>query len=411
MLKALPRYQQAANTLLRPDQITAQTTYFHTRWLPRLGAQRAMLVITLRRLVHQTEAAASRSQDLAPSYELHLTSKELARQLGLTAKQVQRLLKSRPLTEHAPWRELDPQEDRTYKQYEIAQIQALQHFIPRLKYDYQPHPDTGRPERCGYVLELLMDEPLTPEDQQTLNSNFGVKTRRNAKIGVKTPQNWRLGGLKANFGAQPNGNLAVTGADTPGATVAAAAAFPPRSDHSLVSEPPLPAVPSRTASAESTAPAASSACSPRPAQAAPTTKTVELDLPLSTLRSLALRDLTRVHGRSARTAIVTQFAGRFIGLGRGPEGLLRSKPDREAGDYARVGELCRDFKPARVLKQLFAIAGRLTDDVQDPLAYLRSSLEYRHRPAAATTTANGDPLDQLTFADYRARATKKGGAA
>jgi hypothetical protein len=145
-----------------------------------------------------------------------------------------------------------------------------------------------------------------------------------------------------------------------------------------------------------------------------------LNLPLPELRRRALQDLERVSKRSSRTAIVTQFAGRLIGLGRDDTGILRITPDRDAGDYARVGELCRDFGPAPVLNQIFAIAGRVPDNVGDPLAYLRSSLEYKRRrrqraqqpatPSAPSETP-GDPLDQLTFADYRESPIKAGGGA
>lgn len=429
MLKATPRYQHPVNAIIRPDRVTVQTSYFHEQWLPRLGAERAMLVITLRRLVREAEATQGhdngRSPDAqrktSPVYALHLTSRELAERLGLTAKQVQRLLKSRSLSAETAWRELDPQEERAYKRYEIAQVQALQAFIPRLKYDYEVNPDTGRPEKCGYVVEVVMDEPLTPEDRKTLNAEIGVKDVPNANFGVETPacnpQNWRSGPLNAKIGAQPSVNLAVTEASASGAADAAAAGSTVISDHSLDSEE-SGAAPSRSGAAENRSQEAAETCSPRSVEASQRVKTVDLDLPLPELRRRALRDLERVRGRSSRTAIVTQFAGRLIGLGQDGTGILRTKPDRDAGDYARVGELCREFGPPQVLNQVFAIAGRLPDDVRDPLAYLRSTLEHKRRrrqrarqPATSSATSEtpGDPLDQLTFADYRESPIDTGG--
>jgi hypothetical protein len=339
----------------------------------------------------------------------------------MTAKQVQRLLKSRPLADSKSWRELDPQQERAYKKYEIAQIQALQHFIPRLRYDYQPNPDTGRPERCGYVLEIAMDEPLTPADRVALNAEIGVKDVPNANFGVETPacnpQFWRSGPLNAKIGAQPSGNLSVTGANAPGAADAATASASPA--HSL--EQVAADLSQTTADEAGTAKAEPQPCSPRTGQPTqPSTKTVDLDLPLAELRARALADLERVRGQSSQTAIVAQFIGRLLGLGRDAEGLLRSTPDRGAGDYARVGELCRDFGPAPVLTQVFAIAGRVPDDARDPLAYLRSSLEHKRRrrqrarqpsPTSATSETPDDPLDQLTFADYREVPSETGGGA
>ncbi len=428
MLKATPRYQHPVNAIIRPDRVTVQTNYFHEQWLPRLGAERAMLVITVRRLVREAETKQARNnggtpdaqRKTAPVYALHLTSGALAERLGLTAKQVQRLLKSRSLGDETAWRELDPQEERTYKRYEIAQVRALQAFIPRLKYDYEANPDTGRPEKCGYVLEVVMDEPLTPEDRKTFNAEIGVTGVPNAKIGVEAAQNLRSGALSANFGAQPSGNLTVTEASASGAAGAATAGSAVSSDHSLDSEDALRVAPRRSDIAETRAPEVTETCSPRSVETSQRVKTIDLNLPLPELRHRALQDLERVSKRSSRTAIVTQFAGRLIGLGRDSTGILRTVPDRDAGDYARVGELCRDFGPAPVLNQVFAIAGRVPDNMADPLAYLRSSLEYkqrrRHRaqqPAtpSATSKTPGNPLDQLTFADYRESPIEAGGDA
>jgi hypothetical protein len=423
MLKATPRYQHPANAIIRPDRVTVQTAYFHEKWLPRLGAERAMLVLTLRRLVREAEAEQGHYNEGAPDaqwktvpvYALHLTSRELGEHLGLTAKQAQRLLKSRSLGDDTPWRELDPQEERAYKKYEIAQIRALQHFIPRLRYDYQPNPDTGRPEKCGYVLDVVMDEPLTSEDRETLNAEIGAEGVPNAKIGVQPAQNWRSGALSAKIGAQPSGNLTVTEASASGAAGAAAAFASPA--HSLEQ---VAVDLSQTTTQEAATPLTEpQPCSPpRGESAQQSTRTIDLNLPLPELRHRALRDLENVQKRSSRIAIVTQFAGRLLGLGRDAEGVLRSKPDRDAGDYARVGELCKDFGYKGVLIQIFAIAGRVPDDVQDPIAYLRTSLEHKRRrnqpvrqksrPAA---TGPGHPLDQLTFADYREGSRATGGGA
>jgi hypothetical protein len=138
-------------------------------------------------------------------------------------------------------------------------------------------------------------------------------------------------------------------------------------------------------------------------------RTVDLDLPLPQLKELALGDLRRQRKRSSKVSIVTQFVARLTGLGRDELGSLRTQPER--ADYARVGQLCKAFGFEPVLRQAFAVAGRMPDEVEDPLAYLRVGLEHQRRrkaqrrrearqPVAAGYGA-GANIDQYTPDDYR----------
>lgn len=142
------------------------------------------------------------------------------------------------------------------------------------------------------------------------------------------------------------------------------------------------------------------------------TLAIDLNLPLPQLRQAALRDLERVRKTDARTAIVTRFMARLTGLGW-DDGVPRSAPTH--ADYARVGELCREFGHRPTLERLFAVAGRLPLDCADPLAFLRVALERQRAEAAAARTPDaargqrhshgygaGVDIGQFTLADYAA---------
>ncbi len=408
-----PGYHEPRNTVLRPEQVVIHTRYFFQHWAPRLGPERTQLVLVLRDLAQQQRNNNESSTSSRGAAGLQLTSATLAARLGLTEKQVQTLLRSEPLPEAGVWRQLALPAPGAYKTYTSHQVLALRQFIPRLCYSYERAPGESTPRRTGFIIEIALDDPLTPEDQAQVNANFGVDAA------PREGQNLLSRPVNANFGAQPTDNLTVTEANASG--VAAACVL-----SSALTAVPGPAVvarqpeadsdpgarPSRPGSGAAVAqPAAPSWRSPEFA-AAPEShppRTVDLALPLPQLRARALADLRRQSKRAAQIAIVTQFVGRLTGLGTDATGLPRAVPEK--ADYGRVGELCRDFGPEAVLVQLFAIAGRLPETTSDPLAYLRSSLEHqrqRQAPAAAAGRVPGSAaaygagvaVDQFSFDDY-----------
>jgi hypothetical protein len=99
---------------------------------------------------------------------------------------------------------------------------------------------------------------------------------------------------------------------------------------------------------------------------------------------------------------VTQFIARLTGLGRDGAGGLRTQPER--ADYARVGELCKAFGAETVLCQAFALAGRMPEEVMDPLAYLRDSLTHQQRRTAQRQAQRNvrAQIDEYSAEDYRA---------
>lgn len=408
-----PGYHEPRNAVLRPEKLFIYTRYFFERWAPRLGPERTQLVLVLRDLAQQHNSNNEASSSSRGATALQLTSATLAARLGLTEKQVQALLRSEPLPEEPVWRQLALPEPGAYKLATPNQVLALRQFIPRLRYSYERALSAPTPRRTGFIIEIALDDPLTPEDQAQVNANFGVDAA------ARERQNRLSRPVNADFGAQPTDNLTVTEANASG--VAAAGVLPgaltavpgpapvarqPEADSDLGNTPGRP-VPG-TAGAWSAAPS----WGPPERAAAPESsspRTVDLAVPLPQLRTRAVADLRRQRKRASQVAIVAQFAGRLTGLGYDSAGLPRTIPEKQ--DYARVGELCRDFGPETVLTQLFAIAGRLPETTSDPLAYLRSSLEYqRQRQAQAVPAGRGNggaaaygagvAVDQFRLDDY-----------
>jgi transcriptional regulator with XRE-family HTH domain len=80
---------------------------------------------------------------------------ELAQRLGVTPRTISRLLKSRSLEGQRPWRIISPENE---------QAQYLSLFILRLRYRAVREGHATR--RTGLLLDVLMEDPLTPSDQQ-----------------------------------------------------------------------------------------------------------------------------------------------------------------------------------------------------------------------------------------------------
>lgn len=408
-----PGYHDPRNTVLRPELLVLQTRYFFEHWAPRLGPERTQLVLVLRDIAQQHRYSNEDSTTSRGAAALQLTSTVLAARLGLTEKQVQVLLRSEPLPEETGWRQLALPVPGTYKTDTPNQVSALRRFIPRLRYSYERAPGEPTPRRTGFIIEIALDDPLTPEDRAQVNANFGVDAA------ARERQNLLLRPVNANFCAQPTDNLTVTEANASGVAAACVSlsALTAVQDPTPVARQPeadsdLGNTPSRlvpgTAVAQPVAPSWRSPELAAASESAPQ-RTVDLHLPLPQLRTRALADLRRQRKHSARVAIVTLFAARLIGLGIDAVGLPRTTPERF--DYARVGELCRAFGAETVLTQLFAIAGRLPETTNDPLAYLRSSLEHqrqRQAPAAVASRGTGSaaaygagvPVDQFSLDDY-----------
>ena len=146
-----PVYTDAKAAIIQPDRRIDATQYFRDRWLPRLGAVRWALVLGLRGLCAEAPLQPDGSR------EVEVTRDVLAELLGVDEKTISRILKSERVGEGS-WRIL---------QADDKQSEYLSLFIPRLRYSVRVVQDSDgveRPRRTGYLLHVLMDDPLIPED-------------------------------------------------------------------------------------------------------------------------------------------------------------------------------------------------------------------------------------------------------
>jgi hypothetical protein len=144
-----PIYATAASAIIRPELNVATSLYSVQKWLPLLGVQRWTLVQVLRCLCVHSPRRPDGTKWLTTTW------KELAELLDVDRRTIGQWLAHEPIPDQKPWHRLipSPGEETAY----------LSYFIPRLKYAYV-HRD-GVTRRQGFVLEILMEDPLVPADQ------------------------------------------------------------------------------------------------------------------------------------------------------------------------------------------------------------------------------------------------------
>lgn len=149
LLALEPIYATAASAIIRPELNVATSLYSVQKWLPLLGVQRWTLVQVLRCLCVHSPRRPDGTKWLTTTW------KELADLLNVDRRTIGQWLAHEPIPDQKPWHRLVPStgEETAY----------LSHFIPRLKYAYV-HQD-GITQRQGFVLEILMEDPLVPTDQ------------------------------------------------------------------------------------------------------------------------------------------------------------------------------------------------------------------------------------------------------
>lgn len=149
-----PVYLRAVNAIVQPEIQVPCSLYFSQKWLPRLGALRWCLVLTLRMLCNQRQPDGTGRGEICRA--------DLATALGIHEATISRILNTTPSSIHHGWRVLQPanQED--------TETAWLAKFIPRLRYKYERDPAAGVTRRVGYVIDVVMDDPLVPEDEERL---------------------------------------------------------------------------------------------------------------------------------------------------------------------------------------------------------------------------------------------------
>jgi hypothetical protein len=144
-----PIYTTAASAIIRPELNVATSLYSVQKWLPLLGVQRWTLVQVLRCLCVHSPRRPDGTKWVTTTW------KELADLLDVDRRTVGQWLAHESIPDQKPWHRLVPSPGE--------EIAYLSYFIPRLKYAYV-HQD-GVTRRQGFVLEILMEDPLVPADQ------------------------------------------------------------------------------------------------------------------------------------------------------------------------------------------------------------------------------------------------------
>ena len=164
-----PVYLSARAAIVTPEKAIPVTFYSVEKWLPRLGPERWCLVMLLRSLSIDTARRSDGTKRVTCSW------RELAELLDVHEETVASWMKHQPIPNDKPWRKIIPADDRsTY----------LSLFIPRLRYAYQTH--NGKTRRTGFMLEVLMEDPVAPEDEAKLQQRIEVLQMQQAELGLET---------------------------------------------------------------------------------------------------------------------------------------------------------------------------------------------------------------------------------
>jgi hypothetical protein len=150
-----PVYLSARAAIVAPERAVPVTLYSAQKWLPRLGPERWCLVILLRGLCVDAPRRSDGTKRVTCSW------RDLAEMLDVHEETVASWLKHQPIPNDKPWRSIIPSDEK-------AKYLAL--FVPRIRYAYETY--NGKTRRVGFLLEILMEDPVVPEDEADSNSRL-----------------------------------------------------------------------------------------------------------------------------------------------------------------------------------------------------------------------------------------------
>lgn len=168
-LSVHPVYLSARAAIVAPERAIPLTLYATQKWLPRLGPERWCLVIVLRSLSIDSKRRSDGTKRVACSW------RQLAEMLDVHEETVASWLKHQPIPNDKPWRRIIPTDEK-------AKTLAL--FIPRLRYAYET--SNGKTRRIGFLLEVLMEDPVVPEDEVHLQKQMEVLQLQQGELGLET---------------------------------------------------------------------------------------------------------------------------------------------------------------------------------------------------------------------------------
>ena len=164
-----PVYLSARAAIIAPERAIPVSLYFTQKGLPRLGPERWCLVVLLRSLCIDNKRRADGTKRVTVSW------RELAEKLDVHEETVASWLKHEPIPNDKPWRRIIPSDDKA---------QSLALFIPRLRYAYETK--NGKTRRTGFLLEVLMEDHVVPEDTARLRKQIEIMRMEQSELGLET---------------------------------------------------------------------------------------------------------------------------------------------------------------------------------------------------------------------------------
>ena len=164
-----PVYLSARAAIVAPERAIPVTLYATQKWLPRLGPERWCLVLLLRSMCVDTPRRSDGTKRVTCSW------RELADMLNVHEETVASWLKHKPLANDRPWRAIIPSDEKA---------QYLSLFIPRLRYAYETR--HGKTRRVGFLLEILMEDPVVLEDEARLQQQIELLRMQQGELGLET---------------------------------------------------------------------------------------------------------------------------------------------------------------------------------------------------------------------------------
>ena len=162
-----PVYLSARSAIITPERAIAVTIYALRKWLPRLGPERWSLIQLLRGLCFDADRRPDGTKRVTTSW------KTLGELLQVHEETIASWLKHEPILDDKPWRRIISADD--YSEY-------LSCFIPRLRYAYETR--NGKTRRVGFLLEVLMEDPVAPEDEVKLTHQVELMRYEQKRFGL-----------------------------------------------------------------------------------------------------------------------------------------------------------------------------------------------------------------------------------
>lgn len=169
-----PVYLSARSAIVIPERAIPVTIYALQKWLPRLGTERWSLIQFLRGLCMDAPRRPDGTKRVTSSWKF------LGEALQVHEETIANWLRHEVIPGDKPWRRIMPIDD--YAKY-------LSLFIPRLRYAYESR--NGKTRRVGFLLEVLMEDPIAPEDEIRLAQQLELLRYEQAELGLaqqSTPQ-------------------------------------------------------------------------------------------------------------------------------------------------------------------------------------------------------------------------------